>query len=166
MPLTRDFKTFVKARIESDPGFAQALFQEAMQTLIDGDVATAKSVLRDYINATVGFEGRQFLRRHRRAAGEDRRARRGLRRPTCWCDLTRSNAPPESGTLPCRRIGANLSRCPHPEERRVATRLEGCSRSRQAALQCVLRDARVPRAPQHEGVVRRRNHWGLFPARL
>jgi DNA-binding phage protein len=55
MPLTRDFKAFVKARIESDPEFAQALFQEAMQTLMDGDVATAKSVLRDYINATIGF---------------------------------------------------------------------------------------------------------------
>jgi DNA-binding phage protein len=30
------------------------LFQEAVQTLIDGDVHTAKSVLRDYINATIG----------------------------------------------------------------------------------------------------------------
>ena len=56
MPLTRDFKQFVKGRIESDPEFAQALFQEAAQTLMDGDVETAKSVLRDYINATVGFE--------------------------------------------------------------------------------------------------------------
>jgi hypothetical protein len=46
MPLTRDFKEFVKARIERDPEFAQALFQEAMQTLVDGDVGTAKSVLR------------------------------------------------------------------------------------------------------------------------
>jgi DNA-binding phage protein len=56
MPLTRDFKEFVKARLERDPEFAQALFQEAVQTLVDGDVQTAKSVLRDYINATIGFD--------------------------------------------------------------------------------------------------------------
>ena len=56
MPLTRDFKEFVKARIARDPEFAQALFQEAVQTLMDGDLETAKSVLRDYINATIGFE--------------------------------------------------------------------------------------------------------------
>lgn len=56
MPLTRSFKEFVKSRIERDPEFRQALFQEAVQTLLDGDVDTAKSVLRDYINATIGFE--------------------------------------------------------------------------------------------------------------
>jgi DNA-binding phage protein len=55
MPLTRSFKEFVKSRIERDPKFRQALFQEAVQTLIDGDVDTAKAVLRDYINATIGF---------------------------------------------------------------------------------------------------------------
>jgi len=55
MPLTRSFKEFVKSRIEQDPKFRQALFQEAVQTLIDGDVDTAKAVLRDYINATIGF---------------------------------------------------------------------------------------------------------------
>jgi hypothetical protein len=52
-PLTRDFKEFAKARIERDPEYAQALLQEAVQTLVDGDVETAKSVLRDYINATI-----------------------------------------------------------------------------------------------------------------
>ena len=55
MPLTRSFKEFVKSRIERDPSFRQALFQEAIQTLIEGDVDTAKAVLRDYINATIGF---------------------------------------------------------------------------------------------------------------
>jgi hypothetical protein len=49
MPLTRSFKEFVKSRIEHDAKFRQALFQGAVQTLIDGDVETAKSVLRDYI---------------------------------------------------------------------------------------------------------------------
>ena len=55
MPLTRSFKEFVKSRIERDSKFRQALFQEAVQSLIEGDVDTAKSVLRDYINATIGF---------------------------------------------------------------------------------------------------------------
>jgi DNA-binding phage protein len=55
MVLTRSFKDFIKARIESDPEFRQALFQEAVQTLISGDADTARAVLRDYINATIGF---------------------------------------------------------------------------------------------------------------
>ena len=55
MPLTRNFKPFVKSRIAEDTQFRQALFQEAVQTLIEGDGDTAKTVLRDYIDATVGF---------------------------------------------------------------------------------------------------------------
>ncbi len=55
MVLTRSFKDFVKARVESDPAFRQALFQEAVQTLISGDADTARAVLRDFINATIGF---------------------------------------------------------------------------------------------------------------
>ncbi len=56
MPLTRSFSDLIKSRVEADPAFRQALLQEAVQTMLDGDVATAKSVLRDYINATIGFE--------------------------------------------------------------------------------------------------------------
>jgi DNA-binding phage protein len=55
MVLTLSFKDHVKAKIESDPAFRQALFQEAVQTLISGDVDTARAVLRDFINATIGF---------------------------------------------------------------------------------------------------------------
>ena len=55
MALTRDFRTTVKARAEKDPAFRAALYQEAVQALVDGDLATAKVLLRDYINATVGF---------------------------------------------------------------------------------------------------------------
>lgn len=55
MVLTVNFRDHVKARIESDPKFRAALFQEAVQTLIEGDVATACTVLRDFINATIGF---------------------------------------------------------------------------------------------------------------
>jgi DNA-binding phage protein len=55
MALTVNFRDHVKARIEADPEFRQALFQEAVQTLIEGDVASARAVLRDFINATIGF---------------------------------------------------------------------------------------------------------------
>ncbi|MDB5399694.1 MAG: transcriptional regulator [Rhodopila sp.] len=55
MPLTRDFRETVKARAARDPAFRAGLYQEAMQVLLDGDFATAKILLRDFINATVGF---------------------------------------------------------------------------------------------------------------
>lgn len=56
MPLTREFKETVKARAERDPAFRAALLTEAIELLLTGDLETGKSVLRDYINATVGFE--------------------------------------------------------------------------------------------------------------
>ena len=56
MPLTREFKETVKARAERDSAFRAALLKEAVELLLDGDLETGKSVLRDYINATVGFE--------------------------------------------------------------------------------------------------------------
>jgi len=55
MALTCSYRDHVKAKIESDPQFRQALFQEAVQTLISGDVDTARAVLRDFINATIGL---------------------------------------------------------------------------------------------------------------
>lgn len=56
MVLTRDFKELVKARVERDPKFRAALLKEAIDAMLSGDVATGKAVLRDYINATIGFE--------------------------------------------------------------------------------------------------------------
>ena len=56
MALTRDFKETVRARAQSDPEFRRALLQEGVQCLLSGDVDTGKVVLRDYINATIGFE--------------------------------------------------------------------------------------------------------------
>ena len=55
MVLTRDFKETVKARAEADPAFRAALLAEVVDLFLGGDVVTAKSVLRDYINATIGF---------------------------------------------------------------------------------------------------------------
>lgn len=56
MPLTRDFKETIQARIESDPAFREELLKEGVECLLSGDVDTGKAVLRDYINATIGFQ--------------------------------------------------------------------------------------------------------------
>lgn len=55
MALTRAFKDTVCARIERDPAFRDALLTEALKTILDGDLATGQTILRDYINATIGF---------------------------------------------------------------------------------------------------------------
>ena len=56
MPLTHDFKETIQARAQRDPDFRHALLREAAQCIINGDLATGKAVLRDYVNATVGFQ--------------------------------------------------------------------------------------------------------------
>ena len=56
MPLTRNFKDTVKARAERDPEFRFGLFREALEALLSDDLDTGKVLLRDYVNATVGFE--------------------------------------------------------------------------------------------------------------
>ena len=56
MALTRDFKETVQARIRRDPEFKAQLFAGAVECLIGGDLETGKGVLRDYINATMGFK--------------------------------------------------------------------------------------------------------------
>jgi DNA-binding phage protein len=55
MALTRDFRETVVARAARDPAFKAALLREALQALIEGDVAAGRILLRDCINATVGF---------------------------------------------------------------------------------------------------------------
>ncbi len=55
MALTRNFKESVQARAHRDPEFREALLKEAIECMLAGDVDTGKIVLRDYINATIGF---------------------------------------------------------------------------------------------------------------
>lgn len=55
MALTRDFKVTVRERLQRDPSFREALLKEAVDCLLSSDVETGKSLLRDYINATIGF---------------------------------------------------------------------------------------------------------------
>ena len=56
MVLTRDFKDTIKDRVEKDPAFRKELFKEGIECFLTGDVDTGKAVLRDYINATIGFD--------------------------------------------------------------------------------------------------------------
>ena len=56
MALTRDFKETIQERIGRDPAFREALLKDGVDCLLAGDVKTGKAVLRDYINATIGFQ--------------------------------------------------------------------------------------------------------------
>jgi len=56
MPLTREFRVTIRQRLERDPGFREALLEERVQCLLAGEVDVGKSVLRDYVNATIGFQ--------------------------------------------------------------------------------------------------------------
>lgn len=56
MALTKEFSETVKARVDRDAEFRLALFKEALDCFLEGDVVTGKGLLKDYINATVGFE--------------------------------------------------------------------------------------------------------------
>lgn len=56
MALSHDFKQTVADRVEHDPAFAKALFDEAATLFLNGEPDTARLILRDLVNATVGFE--------------------------------------------------------------------------------------------------------------
>jgi len=56
MALTRGFRTTLLKRAQEDVGFRHAMLKEGIDTMLAGDVETGKAILRDYINAAVGFE--------------------------------------------------------------------------------------------------------------
>ena len=56
MALTKAFRETIRERAQRDAGFRKALLTEAMNAYLGGDEATGKAVLRDVINATIGFE--------------------------------------------------------------------------------------------------------------
>jgi DNA-binding phage protein len=56
MALTDDFKRTVVERVQRDPAFAKALLDEAATLFLNGEPQTARLMLRDLVNATVGFE--------------------------------------------------------------------------------------------------------------
>lgn len=56
MALTRNFKKTVMARVERDPEFAVALLDEAATLFLSDEPETTRVILRDLVNATLGFE--------------------------------------------------------------------------------------------------------------
>ena len=66
MPLTGKFKETVQARLQSDRKYRKELLREGVECLLAGDLDTGKAILRDYINATIGFD--ELSRRAKRPA--------------------------------------------------------------------------------------------------
>lgn len=66
MALTREFKATAQARLQSDRKYRKALLRKGVECLLAGDLDTGKAILRDYINATIGFE--ELSRRTKRPA--------------------------------------------------------------------------------------------------
>ncbi|OGT84126.1 MAG: transcriptional regulator [Gammaproteobacteria bacterium RIFCSPLOWO2_02_FULL_61_13] len=56
MALTRDYKDSIRNRSESDPKFAASLMKEALTAFISGEPETARVILRELVNSTIGFE--------------------------------------------------------------------------------------------------------------
>ncbi|MXZ48443.1 MAG: transcriptional regulator [Candidatus Dadabacteria bacterium] len=56
MALTRDFRDTVMERARKDPEFRIGLLTEAIECVINDEINVAKELLRDYVNATIGFQ--------------------------------------------------------------------------------------------------------------
>jgi putative addiction module killer protein len=56
MAKAKPFRELVQGRVKTDKKFAEALLREGIDAMLSGDVDTGKTILRDYIKATVGFE--------------------------------------------------------------------------------------------------------------
>jgi DNA-binding phage protein len=55
MALTKSFNETIKDKLQQSEGFRRALLREAVGLMIAGDLETGKSMLRKYINGTIGF---------------------------------------------------------------------------------------------------------------
>lgn len=59
MVLTRDFKEITMERARKDPEFRLHLLKDGIELMLSADeedMAVGKSLIRDYINATIGFQ--------------------------------------------------------------------------------------------------------------
>ena len=56
MAITRDYKDSINERVSREPAFTAALLDEAITLFLNGEPEVARLVLRDLVNATVGFE--------------------------------------------------------------------------------------------------------------
>ena len=55
MALTRDFRQTVQARVRRDEKFRRGLLRDAIEALLAGEGQLGREILRDFINATLGF---------------------------------------------------------------------------------------------------------------
>jgi hypothetical protein len=55
MSLIRDFRDTIRERAQREPAFRLGLLQEGLELINNGDFATGRAILRNYINATIGF---------------------------------------------------------------------------------------------------------------
>ncbi len=53
---TGSFADLMQRHLAQDPAFAEALLRDGIEAMLGGDVETGKTILREYIKATVGFE--------------------------------------------------------------------------------------------------------------
>ncbi|HEX4293356.1 MAG TPA: hypothetical protein VHZ29_04420 [Rhizomicrobium sp.] len=56
MPLTHDFKETVMEAMRKRPHFRVLMLREGIDVLVGGELHLGKEILRDYVNATMGFE--------------------------------------------------------------------------------------------------------------
>ncbi len=56
MTITRNFKETVQTRALHDSKFREGILRESIECMLSGDIKTGKALLRDYINATLGFD--------------------------------------------------------------------------------------------------------------
>ena len=56
MAISRDYKQTINERVNKDPAFTAALLDEAITLFLNDEPDVARLVLRDLVNATVGFE--------------------------------------------------------------------------------------------------------------
>jgi DNA-binding phage protein len=56
MALTRDFHQTVVNRVRGEPEFAGEMLRGASEAFLGGEVEVGSTMLRDYVNGTVGFK--------------------------------------------------------------------------------------------------------------
>lgn len=56
MAHTRDFRLTMIERARREPAFARAMLDEAATLFLNGEPDLARSILRDLVNVTMGFE--------------------------------------------------------------------------------------------------------------
>ncbi len=60
-PFLRDAHETTVELLREDPAFARALLDEAASLMLNGEPQIARALLRDLVNATVGFESLSVL---------------------------------------------------------------------------------------------------------